>query len=74
MTSRSSYIMTLCSSYLNLFNLYVANFEYISSYRFLEYCSANDACVEVDRKDKVEDIADTLKRLNLLSAASSGKQ
>ena len=31
MTSRFSYIMTLCSSYLNLFSLYLANFEYISS-------------------------------------------
>ncbi|XP_073243084.1 putative helicase mov-10-B.1 isoform X2 [Porites lutea] len=39
--------------------------------RFLEHCSANDACVDVERKDKVEDIADTLRRLKLLSGASS---
>lgn len=39
--------------------------------RFLEYCGENNACIDVERKDKVEDIADTLRRLNLLTAASS---
>ncbi|KAL9988658.1 hypothetical protein ACROYT_G003130 [Oculina patagonica] len=39
--------------------------------RFLEYCGTNNATVEVGRKEKVEDIADTLRRLNLYSAASS---
>ncbi|KAJ7370129.1 Helicase MOV-10 [Desmophyllum pertusum] len=39
--------------------------------RFLDHCDENNATVEVGRKEKVEDIADTLKRLNLFSAASS---
>ncbi|PFX17669.1 putative helicase MOV-10 [Stylophora pistillata] len=41
---------------------------------FVNYCRANDATVNVERKEKVEDIADTLKRLNLFSAATSGDQ
>lgn len=42
--------------------------------RFLEYCDENSATVDVERKEKVEDIADTLRGLKLLSAASSGKE
>ena len=42
--------------------------------RFLEYCSKNRATVDVERKEKVEDIADTLRGLKLLSAAASGKK
>jgi len=42
--------------------------------RFLEYCGENKATVDVERKEKVEDIADTLRGLKLLSAASSGKE
>ncbi|XP_022790553.1 putative helicase mov-10-B.1 [Stylophora pistillata] len=38
---------------------------------FISYCLANNAAVDAERKEKVEDIADTLKRLNLFSAASS---
>jgi len=39
--------------------------------RFLDYCGENRATVDVERKEKVEDIADTLRELKLLSAASS---
>lgn len=46
----------------------------IMAFRFLEYCGTNNATVEVGRKEKVEDIADTLRRLNLYSAASSGEK
>ena len=42
--------------------------------RFLEYCGENNATVDVERKEKVEDIADTLRGLKLLSAASSGTE
>lgn len=42
--------------------------------RFLEYCSKNRATVDVERKEKVEDIADTLRGLKLLSTAASGKK
>lgn len=42
--------------------------------RFLEYCSKNRATVDVERNEKVEDIADTLRGLKLLSAAASGKK
>jgi len=42
--------------------------------RFLEYCGKNKGAVDVERKEKVEDIADTLRGLKLLSAASSGKE
>jgi len=42
--------------------------------RFLEYCGENKGTVDVERKEKVEDIADTLRGLKLLSAASSGKE
>ena len=40
--------------------------------RFLEYCNENNASIAVERKDKVEDIVDTLRRLDLCPAASSG--
>ncbi|XP_068695788.1 putative helicase mov-10-B.1 [Montipora foliosa] len=39
--------------------------------RFLDYCRINNACVDVERKGTVEDIAETLRRLNLMSAESS---
>ena len=42
--------------------------------RFLDYCGENNATVDVERKEKVEDIADTLRGLKLLSAASSGRE
>ena len=41
---------------------------------FVDYCRENKAIVDVERKEKVEDIADTLKRLKLLSSAASGEQ
>ena len=41
---------------------------------FVNYCRENKAIVDVERKEKVEDIADTLKRLKLLSSAASGEQ
>ena len=41
---------------------------------FVDYCRKNKATVDVERKEKVEDIADTLKRLKLFSAAASGEQ
>ena len=44
------------------------------AFRFLEHCDENNATVEVGRSEKVEDIADTLRRLKLYSAASSGKK
>lgn len=47
---------------------------YVMACRFLEYCDENSATVDVERKEKVEDIADTLRGLKLLSAASSGKE
>ena len=47
---------------------------HIMAFRFLEYCHRNNATVEVGRSEKVEDIADTLRRLNLYSAASSGEK
>jgi len=42
--------------------------------RFLEYCGKNNATVDVERKEKVVDIADTLRGLDLLPRASSGKE
>jgi len=39
--------------------------------RFLEYCGKNNATVDVERKEKVVDIADTLRGLDLLPRASS---
>ena len=41
---------------------------------FVDYCRENKATVDVERKEKVEDIADILKRLKLLSSAASGEQ
>jgi len=48
--------------------------SHVMACRFLEYCEENRATVDVERKEKVEDIADTLRGLKLLSAASSGKE
>ena len=41
---------------------------------FVDYCRENKATVDVERKEKVEDIADTLKRLKIFSSAASGEQ
>ena len=41
---------------------------------FVDYCRKNKVAVDVERKEKLEDIADTLKRLKLFSAAASGEQ
>ena len=41
---------------------------------FVDYCRKNKAAVDVERKEKVEDTADTLKGLKPLSAAASGEQ
>lgn len=41
--------------------------------RLLEYCTENDACIGVKRKNEVGDIAETLKKLNLYSMATSGE-
>ena len=41
---------------------------------FVDYCRKNKVAVDVERKEKVEDIADTLNRLKLFSAAASGEQ
>ena len=57
---------TGAKSYFNSF------FFFFSS--FVDYCRKNKATVDVERKEKVEDIADTLKRLKLFSAAASGEQ
>ena len=51
---------------------YFNSFFFFSS--FVDYCRKNKATVDVERKEKVEDIADTLKRLKLFSAAASGEQ
>ena len=41
---------------------------------FVDYCRENKATVDVERKEKVEDIADTLKRLKIFSSAASGEK
>ena len=41
--------------------------------RLLEYCTENDACIGVKGKNEVGNIAETLKKLNLYSVATSGK-
>nr|XP_058973489.1 putative helicase MOV-10 [Pocillopora verrucosa] len=38
---------------------------------FVDYCRENKATVDVERKEKVEDIADTLKRLKIFSSGAS---
>ena len=48
--------------------------SHVMACRFLDYCDENSATVDVERKEKVEDIADTLRGLKLLSAASSGRE
>ena len=48
--------------------------SHVMACRFLDYCGENNAAVDVERKEKVEDIADTLRGLKLLSAASSGRE
>ncbi|XP_078384845.1 putative helicase MOV-10 [Oculina patagonica] len=39
--------------------------------RLLEYCSENNACIRAERKNEIEDIADTLKKLHLYPVATS---
>ena len=41
--------------------------------RLLEYCTENNACIGVKGKNEVGNIAETLKKLNLYSVATSGE-
>ena len=41
---------------------------------FVDFCREIKATVDVERKEKMEDIADTLKRFKIFPAAASGKQ
>ena len=58
-----------CSSYTTL----VGPYRSVMNSRLLEYCTENNACIGVKGKNEVGNIAETLKKLNLYSVATSGK-
>ena len=53
-----------------LFNV----FQFCYDKRFLEYCDDNSASIAVERKDTVENIVNTLRKLDLCSVSSSGNK
>ena len=59
--------------YWSLYTALAGPYQSVMNSRLLEYCTENEACIGVKGKNEVGNIAETLKKLNLYSVATSGK-